>query len=56
VTYKLGAIIMDEEGTRVSIDDRLLRLEDHLEDFELALINRKSVVFDREGERIEPRL
>jgi len=55
-TYKLGAIIVDEEGTRVSIDDKLLRLGERLEDFELVLINRESVVFERGGERIELRL
>jgi hypothetical protein len=55
-TYKLEAIIVDEEGKRASIDDRLLRLGDRLDGYELVVIDSESVVFERDGERIELRL
>jgi hypothetical protein len=55
-THKLGAVIVDEEGKRASIDDRLFRVGERLDGWELVIIDSESVIFEREGERIELRL
>jgi hypothetical protein len=55
-TYKLEAIIEDEEGRHASINDRLLRLGDSLDGYTLVEIQSESVLFEREGRRIELRL
>ena len=55
-TYKLEAVVVDEEGKRASIDDRLLRLGDGLDGWTLVEIDTESVIFEREGRRSELRL
>lgn len=55
-THKLEAVIEDEEGRHASINDRLLRLGDSLDGYTLVEIQSESVIFEREGRRIELRL
>ena len=52
-TYKLEAIIVGEDGKHASINDRLFCLGDTLDDYTLVEIRSESVVFEREGRRIE---
>lgn len=54
--HTLEAIIMDEEGERALIDDRLVRLGESLDGHVLVRVNKESVLFERDGERIEFRL
>ncbi|MHC4518138.1 MAG: hypothetical protein ACYTAS_06090 [Planctomycetota bacterium] len=54
--HTLEAIIIDAEGQRALIDDRLVRLGESLDGYELVGVNKESVIFERDGERIEFRL
>jgi hypothetical protein len=50
--HKLEAITMDLEGERALVDDKLLRLGDILEGFQLIAIDRESATFERDGQRV----
>ncbi len=51
--HKLEAITMDPQGRRALIDDRLLRLGEILEGFELVAIDKESVTFERDGQPVQ---
>lgn len=51
--HRLEAITMDPQGERALIDDRLLRLGETLEGFELVAIDKESVTFEQGGQRVQ---
>jgi hypothetical protein len=51
--HRLEAITMDPQGRRALIDDRLLRLGEMLEGFELVAIDKESVTFEQDGQPVQ---